>query len=392
MDDLTYRVLSVCRGELIGLYPGLGEAFGWLEAVDGEALGTDGTHLFVPPELKKMYGESPARVRRALLHCLLHCLYLHIRLPEKADPEAWGLACDIWAETFVDQLHQPRLETGERPGPDITGTPWQILERLDSLPKSWEALKASYQVDDHRFWPRRLEPEIEKRWQSLGAGGGVLGRESRGSLTFDGAEEAEKGKALFDFRRFLSRYTRPGEELETDEDSFDYIFYHLGMERYGNLPLLEPLEYKEVWRLDTLAIAIDTSGSCDKDIVSTFLEEIYGIFFRKENFFHKMQVVFFQCDCCLQDVTWIHSPEDWMRYSEHVKILGRGGTDYTPVFREIERLRSEKRLPKPRALLYFTDGDGVYPHRPDYETVFILAGPKKQKELVPKWAYVLELE
>ena len=31
------------------------------------------------------------------------------------------------------------------------------------------------------------------------------------------------------------------------------------------------------------------------------------------------------------------------------------------------------------ALLYFTDGDGVYPHRPDYETVFILAGPKKQR-------------
>ena len=33
MDDLTYRVLTACRGELIGLYPGLGEAFGWLDAV-----------------------------------------------------------------------------------------------------------------------------------------------------------------------------------------------------------------------------------------------------------------------------------------------------------------------------------------------------------------------
>lgn len=274
----------------------------------------------------------------------------------------------------------------------MTGTPWQILESLDRLPLSREELKRRCRVDDHRFWPQKLEPKVEKRWQGLGAGGGALGRESRGSLSFDGAEEAEKGKALFDFRRFLSRYTHPGEELETDEDSFDYIFYHLGLERYGDLPLLEPLEYREVWRLDTLAIAIDTSGSCDRETVSTFLKEIYGIFSRKENFFHKMQVVFFQCDCCLQDVSWIHSPEDWMRYSEHVKILGRGGTDYTPVFREIEKLRSEKRLPKPRALLYFTDGDGVYPHRPDYETVFILAGPKKQTQLVPQWACVLELE
>ena len=141
MDDLTYRVLTACRGELIGLYPGLGEAFGWLEAADGEALGTDGTRLFVPPELKKLYGESPAKARRALLHCLLHCLYLHIRLPEKVDPEDWGLACDIWVEAFIDSLRNPRLE-GERLEPHMTGTPWQIRESLYRLPWAGKAGEA----------------------------------------------------------------------------------------------------------------------------------------------------------------------------------------------------------------------------------------------------------
>ena len=58
-----------------------------------------------------------------------------------------------------------------------------------------------------------------------------------------------------------------------DEDSFDYIFYNFGMEQYGNLPLIEPLEYKEVNRLEELVIAIDTSGSCSKELVRRFLGE-----------------------------------------------------------------------------------------------------------------------
>lgn len=39
------------------------------------------------------------------------------------------------------------------------------------------------------------------------------------------------------------------------------------MEHYGNLPLIEPLEYKEVNRLEELVIAIDTSGSCSRELV-----------------------------------------------------------------------------------------------------------------------------
>ena len=46
--------------------------------------------------------------------------------------------------------------------------------------------------------------------------------------------------------------------MELDTESFDYIFDNYGMEHYGNLPLIEPLEYKEVNRLEELVIAIDT--------------------------------------------------------------------------------------------------------------------------------------
>ena len=81
------------------------------------------------------------------------------------------------------------------------------------------------------------------------------------------------------------------------------------MEHYGNLPLIEPLEYKEVNRLEELVIAIDTSGSCDGETVRRFLGETYSILSEKENFFHKMKVYLIQCDCCIQDVKVIHSAE-----------------------------------------------------------------------------------
>ena len=165
------------------------------------------------------------------------------------------------------------------------------------------------------------------------------------------------------------------------------------MTHYGDLPLLEPLEYREVWRLDELAIAIDTSGSCSRELVARFLRETYGILAAQENFFRRMKVVFFQCDCVLQDVKLIRSREEWERYAAEVKIRGRGGTDFRPVFREIEKLRAAGTLKRPKALLYFTDGDGIYPSQPpDYETVFVMSDGKKNPELVPKWAKQLLLE
>mgnify|MGYP004569567381 FL=1 len=389
MESLNDKILTACRTELCGLYPGLNGAFAMLPQKDGQAMATDGQAIYTPADLPRMYAESPAGVRRGYLHMLLHCLFLHIRLPDRVDPEDWGLACDLWTEKFIEDLQQPRLHT-ENPArdqvlPRIGGTPWQIMKQLPEFDR--ETLKKAAVFDDHSLWMPDIPEPLAKKWEGMSGGGDALGRGNRGRAGGDGEEKpGDLRDPLFDFRRYLRRFTVPREELETDEDSFDYMFYNLGIERYGNMPLLEPLEYKEVRRLDALAIAIDTSASCDAALVRRFLEEVYGIFSSQENFFRKMQVVFFQCDCCLQDKTVITDREQWLDYGRNIKIKGRGGTDYTPVFREIQAMRDRGELKKPRALLYFTDGDGYYPHAPDYETVFVLAGPKKHPELVPKWA------
>ena len=103
-----------------------------------------------------------------------------------------------------------------------------------------------------------------------------------------------------------------------------------------------------------------------------------------------MSVTILQCDCCIQDVAVIHSEEEWGDYQTKVTIKGRGGTDFCPVFRYIEEQRAEGNLRRLKALIYFTDGDGVYPRsRPDYETAFVFVKKTKGMDLVPGWAMKL---
>ena len=142
-----------------------------------------------------------------------------------------------------------------------------------------------------------------------------------------------------------------------------------------------------------LVIAIDTSGSCKKEIVAKFLGETRSILEEKENFFSQWNVCLIQCDSFVQDVTMIHSPKEWEAYRETITIKGRGGTDFRPVFQKVEELRKQHVFRNLKALIYFTDGDGIYPEqKPDYETAFVFVRQTEKMNLVPKWAKKLLTE
>ena len=89
----------------------------------------------------------------------------------------------------------------------------------------------------------------------------------------------------------------------------------------------------------------------------------------------------------------IHSAEEWLESCGRITIQGRGGTVFPPVFRYVEELRRRKELRDLKALLYFTDGDGVYPReRADYQTAFVFLRKSDYMEHVPPWAVRLVLE
>ena len=161
---------------------------------------------------------------------------------------------------------------------------------------------------------------------------------------------------------------------------------------YQNMPFIEPLEYTETKRLEELVIAIDTSSSCSREMVQFFLEETAGMLGNQENFFKKFTVYLIQCDSFIQDVVLITSMEEWKRYSRKIKIQGRGGTDFRPVFEYIETLKQKKKLKHLKGLIYFSDGDGIFPNQePDYETAFAFLGEPKENVKIPKWVLSLSL-
>ena len=123
------------------------------------------------------------------------------------------------------------------------------------------------------------------------------------------------------------------------------------------------------------------------------MEETYGILSDQENFFRKMNLYIIQCDCFIQDVTHITCEKDWQDYLQTLHIHGRSGTDFRPVFEYVEKLREERKLKNLKGLLYFTDGDGIYPEKAtDYETAFVFYKEKAMHQKVPAWAVKLYLD
>ena len=104
--------------------------------------------------------------------------------------------------------------------------------------------------------------------------------------------------------------------MQVDMDSFDPIYYHFGMETYGNMPLIEPLETKEMKKIEDFVIVIDTSMSCNGSLIRRFLEETYSVLAESESFFRKIQVHIIQCDEKIQDDQVIHNQKEMEAYLE----------------------------------------------------------------------------
>ena len=116
-----------------------------------------------------------------------------------------------------------------------------------------------------------------------------------------------------------------------------------------------------------ITIAIDTSASIDEDLLSIFLSQIEEIMLQYPNY--KIDLI--QVDDKIQSHQ-IFLNGDKIDYS----IKGRGATDFRVLFEYID-----KNLDTPTLLIYFSDGDGIYPSTiPTYDTIWV---SEKKIEKVP---------
>ncbi len=198
----------------------------------------------------------------------------------------------------------------------------------------------------------------------------------------------------FNYSDFLEKFKVLGEEMHIDEDSFDYIYYTYGLDHYGNMPLIEPLEYRETDRIRDFVIAIDTSGSCQGAVVEHFLRRTYSILKSSDNFFETVNIHIIQCDAKVQEDTVITKDSDLDDYLQNIELHGFGGTDFRPVFEYVDKLVARRAFTNLKGLVYFTDGNGTYPSKPPtYKTAFVFldAGDNVDERKVPAWAVTAHL-
>ena len=196
-----------------------------------------------------------------------------------------------------------------------------------------------------------------------------------------------------DYREFLRKFARMGEQIRVNDDEFDYVYYTYGLSHYGNLPLIEPLEYVEEKRIRDFVIAIDTSASTKDGLVRRFIEKTYAILSHETSFFADMNVLIIQCDAAVCDVTRIAHLRDLDTYLDHLEIKGLGGTDFRPVFAFVDAALARGDLTNLGGLIYFTDGQGTFPaHKPDYNAAFVFVDETAATERVPTWAMKVLLE
>ncbi len=415
-ERLEMRILFYMGRELDRRFPYLGRTMHLLQA-DMESpvsfCGTDGFVLYVEKKalVAEFYRDSEVCLRR-IAHSLVHAVSGHpLRAGISGEHALWGLCCDCMAEWTLEmelswQLPVPlekrnireKLYTWLKRQPERTEKVlYAYLSRLDE--EQVAALAEVFSVDDHRKWYekqysvsawRKQLSRLSRQGSGGGQGGktgGISGSGRQGEQSYTEPEASE-----YDYRRFLEAFMVMGEERQLDLSSFDLMLYTYSRQHYEHAVFLEPVETSEVKRLQELVIAIDTSGSCSGEIVQQFLRETFSILEKKEHFFRRMRVHILQCDSMIQDYRLIQSEEDWKNYQKQLKITGFGNTDFRPVFEWIEQKKQEGVVRDIKGLLYFTDGDGIYPRSaPAYETAFVYLNDHLNKGKAPEWVRSLNL-
>ena len=195
------------------------------------------------------------------------------------------------------------------------------------------------------------------------------------------------------YRDFLRRFAVWHEEPHLDPEEFDLGFYSYGLRTYGKLPLIEPLESREVKKIRDFVIVVDTSESTAGELVKSFLKETFALLTSQDSFFRKCRILVMQADNAVREETWLTDLDALDRYTARFTLVGGGGTDFRPAFARIAALRREGSLRDLQGVLYFTDGKGIYPaKRPPFEVAFLFLEDGTPPPDVPPWAMRLVLQ
>lgn len=391
-------------------------------------------YVYDPVHILKAYMLDENLPIRNFLHSVLHCVFKHFYVNTLVDQTMWDLACDIAVESAINDLELSFLNITKAKEQVQFFDLFKNKVKTVSAEKIYryfldeklsehlvEKLSLLFKGDDHVLWyltetqkkkmnlyasqgeavkplsnmllllqgwadiALRMQTELEV-FMLQGKGAGLLTQNLR-----------EVNRERYDYSEFLKKFAVRAEMMKLNPDEFDYNFYTYGFTLYENMPLIEPLEYREVKRIREFVIAIDTSGSTSGSLVQTFVQKTYNILKSTESFFSKINLHIIQCDAEIQEDVKITTQQEFDAYLKQMQLHGLGGTDFRPVFAYVNHLVEKKEFDNLKGLIYFTDGYGSFPQKtPPYDTAFVFVEDEQNPSTsnnyeVPSWAMKLVL-
>jgi len=421
--DLAAQVIQLARNTLFVNLRFMQRALSNLEikSYDGThniAFACDGRSLYYDPAyVLARYKENANIINRSMLHSLLHCVFHHDWVGKDINRPLWNLATDIAVENTINEISKvSRLNAFSIK----EQAQQQVL--VDTLKNELNLLNAEniykyliqheisedeataqrelFKLDQHSLWLNASEDaigdeaiELIRIWKDVSKRLQMELETMNSGYDLLCANLQSINRTKRNYAEFLRKFGNHGEIMRLSDDEFDNAYYSYGLELYGNIPLIENLEYREQRHIKEFVIAIDTSGSVQGDTVQKFVQRTYDLIKSQESFDLRIKLHITQCDDRIREDAVITSEDEFDKYIRQMQILGLGETDFRPVFEYVDKLIEERKLTNLAGLLYFTDGQGTFPaKKPSYDTAFIIHSDEVYPPEVPSWAMRLILE
>jgi predicted metal-dependent peptidase len=398
MNEITEKI-SRARLQLMLRNPYLAGAVARLpmrEAIDMpwcQTMATDGYNIFWNTEFCASLKED--ELSGVIAHELLHCILGHNDRRNERDRHKWNVAIDHATNLFLlaCEIHLPKDRLADWRYKGLTAE--QIYERLpkQSEPFSYKAGGGNDQRDgsfnvspmdkaqanggfDIHLEELDLEGAAER---SKAMPTAIEKMRIRRELT---KEVKSKWRGVFP-AHFEEEFNKAGESKTPWQAIMAQFMSGIRKDDYRTYPY----NRKHIWRglylpsigrpgPSHIAIAVDTSGSMNRELLGKVLAELDALRTMTE-----CKLTLIECDAEIQNVTEYEGWEIADLDFDTRPFRGRGGTVFDPVFDWMKNVGSLQN-PPPEALIFLTDGEAPFPNiRPMYYVLWVF--PKDFQRKAP---------
>ena len=357
-----------------------------------ETMSTDGYHIFFNPTWVSELEDN--EIQGVVAHEVLHVIFGHPDRRGNREHHKWNVACDLAINLLLEAEGQALPITGlldrryrgmsadqiyaelpdsssaeidrfqaHQDGIETTA----VRQGMRGTPRIGNAIGADLLgPDDVRIRPLQDNdaPDLQSRRELRRQ----LVDEMRSSLHGNSSamirQEIDLAKSsAINWQAMLRNWLT--ERVKSDWSTYPFAKKHLWRGFY--LPSVG------IQAPGHIVFAIDTSGSMSQEDIADIAAEVRSL---RETFHSRLTVI--QSDASIQKVDE-YEADDPTPVPQKTTAMGRGGTDFRPVFTFVENHQGT-----PQLLIYATDGYGTFPtYRPEVTCLWVLTPRSIDEEKLP---------